>query len=132
MPTNTMNVSLDTSVTPYRLDVTDNGGQNQVSQSPNPQTITWNLTGVLTQGNFVAMSATQPGFEWVQAPPAGIFGTPTVGSNGNSMSITDTHTSASTNGQWIYMLRVSYNGTVYSTVANLLTGTSTNPIIINH
>jgi hypothetical protein len=129
---NNINVSLDTSVTPYRLSVTDNGGQNQVGQSPNPQTITWNLTGVLTQGNFVSMSATEPGFEWKQAPPAGVFGNAVVGSNGNSMSITDTHPNSQSNGQWIYMLRVSYNGTVYSTIADLLTGTSTNPIIINH
>ena len=52
---NNINVSLDTASGVNRLSVTDNGGQNQVGQSTNPTTISWNLTGVLTQGDFVPM-----------------------------------------------------------------------------
>lgn len=129
---NNINVTLDTSNGINRLSVTDNGGQNQVSQSPNPTTISWNLTGPLTQGDFVPMTDSSPGFEWVgTAPPAGLFGTPTIGSNGNSLSITDNHIDSTSNGQWIYMLRVNYNGSVVSTQATLPGGTINNPVIIN-
>ena len=129
--TNNINVSLDASSGVNLLDVVDNGGQNQVSQNANPTTISWNLTGVLTQGNFVPMSEDEPGFEWIQAPPDGLFGTPTISANGNSLSITDNHVDATTNGEWIYMLRVDYDGDVVSTEAALPRGTTTNPAIIN-
>ena len=130
--TNNINVALDTSSGSNRLDVVDNGGQNQVSQSPNPTTISWNLTGALAQGSFVAMDAVPPGFSWVGVnPPAGLFGTPCVGANGNSLSITDNHVDSSTNGEWVYILRVNYNGNVITTTSTLLTGTTTNPAIIN-
>ena len=129
--TNNINVSLDTSTGVNLLDVVDNGGQNQVSQSPNATTISWNLTGVLTQGNFVPMTAAEPGFEWIGSPPDGLFGTPEISANGNSLSITDNHVDATTNGEWIYMLRVDYDGSVVSTTASLPRGTTTNPAIIN-
>lgn len=129
---NNINVSLDTSIGINRLSVTDNGGQNQVSQNSSPTTISWNLTGVLTQGDFVPMSAALPGFQWVGTPPpAGLFGTPAIGANGNSLSITDNHADSTSNGQWIYMLRVNYNGSVVSTQATLPSGTVNNPVIIN-
>jgi hypothetical protein len=130
--TNNINVSLDSSNGVNRLSVTDNGGQNQVGTSPNPTTISWNLTGQLTQGSFVAMDAALPGFQWVQPPPANLFGTPTISANGNSLSITDNHVDSSSNGQWIYMLRVNYNGAVISTQATVgVGGTVNNPLIIN-
>ena len=131
---NNINVSLDDGSGSNRLNVDDNGGQNQVSQSPNPSTISWNLTGKLAQGNFVPMSSSPPGFQWVPpGPPPGLFGPPTIGANGNSLSITDNHLDATTNGQWIYMLRVDYDGNVVSTTASAgVGGTTNNPIIINH
>lgn len=129
---NNLQVSLDTSNGSNELSVADSGGENQVSQNPNPTTISWSLTGVLAQGNFVAMDATPPGFEWVGVnPPAGVFGTPQVGANGNSLSITDNHVDSTSNGTWIYMLRVDYNGSVISTTASMPSGTVTNPVIIN-
>ena len=129
---NNMNVSLALQGGNNVLDVDDNGGQNQVNRSPNPTTISWNLTGPLTQGNFVPMSASPPGFEWVgNQPKAGVFGTPTIGANGNSLSITDNHVDGSSSGEWIYMLRVNYNGNVVSTQKTLVTGTVDNPVIIN-
>jgi hypothetical protein len=130
--TNNINVSLDNSNGVNKLDVVDNGGQNEVSQNPTATTISWNLTGVLTQGSFVAMDATPPGFEWVgTSPPAGLFGEPQVEANGNSLSITDNHVDSTTDGQWIYQLRVNYGGSVISTIASTPGGTVTNPVIIN-
>ena len=134
---NTMQVSLDTSKTPYRLSVDDHSGENQVNANSNgPTTITWNLTGPLAQGNFVAMNDPNPGFSWIQNPNQNqaVFDPATIGANGNSLSIVDHHLSANTNGTWIYMLRVNYNGTVYTTT-NVIVGpgaTINNPVIVNH
>jgi hypothetical protein len=130
---NNINVKLDNSNGIDKLDVVDHGGQNQVSKSPKPTTISWNLTGQLSQGDFVPMTDPQPGFQWMGvAPPAGLFGPPCIGENGNSLSITDNHVDSTSSGQWIYMLRVNYNGSVVSTIASLPGGTVTNPVIINH
>ena len=129
---NNPNVTLDTSVTPNVLDIDDSGGANQVNQNPNPQPITWHLTGNLAQGNFVSMSDPDPGFSWVSNPAPTCFSAATIGANGNSLSINDTHGSSSSNGSWIYMLRVNLNGTVYTTTASTgITATTNNPIIIN-
>jgi len=131
---NNLQVSLNTSSGTGRLDVDDSGGQNQVNQSPNAQVISWNLTGVLTQGNFVAMNAAEPGFSWADPPPrSGIFGTPTVSANGNSLSITDSNTGTADAGEWHYVLRVLYNGKVYSISDSIEGpgGTVHNPVIIN-
>jgi hypothetical protein len=130
--TNNINVSLDNSNGVNKLNVVDNGGQNEVSQNSAPTTISWNLTGALAQGSFVAMNATPPGFEWVGVnPPAGLFGTPQVQANGNSLSVTDNHVDSTSNGEWIYMLRVNYGGSVISTTASMPGGTVSNPVIIN-
>lgn len=131
--TNNVNVTLDTSVTPHVLKVHDHG-HIKVGKKSTAQTISWNLTGNLAQGQFVPTDASEPGFEWISDPPptAGIFDTPTVGSNGNSLSICDSHADRTTDGRWIYRLRVSIDGTVYSTIADAgITSTSKNPIIIN-
>ena len=130
---NNINVSLDTSVTPNVLDVDDHGGTT-IHKNPKPQTITWHLTGQIAQGNFVPMSDPEPGFEWVSDPlPArNVFGDAAPGTNGNSMSITDTHASSSSDGSWTYKLRVLYNGTVYCTTSGAGIGNNVkDPIIIN-
>lgn len=130
--TNNINVSLDTSVIPNALDVHDHG-HIHIDKHSFAQTITWNLTGKLNQGAFVPMGNSPPGFQWIEpAPPAGIFGTPTIGSNGNSLSITDSHCSAESDGQWTYQLRVAYDGSVYETTATI-NGKDTikDPVIIN-
>lgn len=129
---NNINVSLDTSVTPNALDVHDHG-HIRVRKQPGAQTITWNLTGQIAQGCFVPMTDEPPGFQWIpQVPPAGIFGVPTIGQSGNSLSITDTHADDETNGVWVYQLRVKYQGTVYATTATIdVKATMKDPIIIN-
>ena len=130
--TNNINVKLDTSVTPNALDVQDHG-HIHVDKHSKAQTITWNLTGQLNQGAFVPMTDSPPGFQWIgTAPPAGIFGTPTIGSNGNSLSITDNHGGSGTDGKWTYQLRVDYQGTIYETIATVPgQDTIKDPVIIN-
>ena len=129
---NNVNVSLDTTVDPPALKVHDHG-HIKVAKKSTPQTISWNLTGTIAAGSFVAMDADPPGFRWVgDAPAAGIFGTPTVGSNGNSLSVTDTHRDAGSDGTWTYQLHVLYDGKTYSTTATTDPGTTiNNPVIIN-
>lgn len=129
---NNLNVTLKTSIAPKVLDVDDSGSANQVNQNPNPQPITWHLTGNLTQGNFVSMSDPNPGFVWITQPPPGVFGSASIGANGNSLSINDNHPSSTTDGSWVYMLRVNLSGTVYTTTASTgIIATTGNPIIIN-
>lgn len=113
----------------------DDHGTIHVSANPKPTTITWELSGVLTQGSFQPVTppgVANPGFEWKVAPPPGYFGPPSLGGGGNSMSITDNHIDSGTDGQWPYILRVVYNGTIYCAESTLGTGASIdNPIIIN-
>jgi hypothetical protein len=129
---NNIQVSINTT-SPPTLNVTDNGGQNQVPANSNgPTTISFNLTGQLTQGNFVSMSDPNPGFSWIEDPGT-IFDKPTITNNGNQVQLVDHHLNSSSNGEWIYMLRVNYNGTIYTTtdVISGPGGTSNNPVIIN-
>ncbi len=130
MPNN-LNVTLDTSTTPWAVNVDQHGKDNEVSQGPNAQAITWQLTGNAASGSFVALTDPNPGFAWISAPPPGIFSSPSLSSNGNQLTITDTNNSSTTTGSWTYMLRVNVGGTVYSSKTLSLAATTTNPIIIN-
>lgn len=131
MPNN-LNVTLDESTTSWAVDVDQHGKDNEVSQGPNAQTITWQLTGNAASGSFVSMTDSAPGFEWISAPPDGIFGTPTVSQgSGNQLTITDTNNNDSTAGSWTYMLRINVGGTVYSTKTSSLAATTTDPTIKN-
>lgn len=133
MPTNNINVRLDTSTGVNRLDVVDNGKQNEVAKNANPTTISWNLTGPLAQGSFVPMTEPKPGFSWVQ-DPGPVFGPPEIRSNGKSLEIVDNHVNDDSDGEWIYMLRVNYGGEVVTTVSSTGVGpggTIDNPVIIN-
>jgi hypothetical protein len=153
MTNNQMNVSLDLSGPQgsRRIGVGDNTGQNSVIASGTPSTIAWTLSGNLADAaDFVPMTAPNPGFQWAYAPgqpgapPAGVFDSPppVISNNGNTLTITDNHFSSGTAGQWIYILRVLYNGTVYSTVfspnaededgcEDATPDTVRNPVIIN-
>jgi hypothetical protein len=129
--TNVINVTLKANA-PGLLSVIDNGGQNVVNAAPQAQTIQWELTGAAARGRFLSMSADPPGFSWKVAPPDGIFGEPVIGANGNSLSITDTHTGPATDGAWIYTLRMELDGTIYCTTTSAGVGGTTNdPNIIN-
>lgn len=130
-PVNNINVSLVNG----QLNVDDHGGIG-VNANAEATIITWHLTGVLTQGNFQPVppppDVANPGFAWVQAPPTGYFDPPSVGNNGNSLSITDHHHGSGTDGTWTYQLRVLYQGTIYCTTTSAgTTSTVNNPIIIN-
>lgn len=133
--TNIITVTI-ASTSPPLLNVDDVGGKNNVDKSPNPQTIKWQLTGNAAQGAFLPMTGNPPGFSWITTPspqqPNGPFGVPVVGANGNSLTITDDHSSSSTDGTWIYMLRVMLDGVMYTTTASTGLGAGVdNPIIIN-
>lgn len=129
-PVNNINVSLVNG----QLNVEDNGGIGVIANAAST-TITWHLTGVLTAGNFQPVpppAGAKPGFAWVQSPPAGYFGSPSVGGNGNTLSITDNHLSSATDGSWTYQLCVLYQNTIYCTTTSAgITSTVNNPIIIN-
>jgi len=120
------------------LDIDDNGSGNgnnngnKVGSTQGAQTISWNLTGNLAQGEFQAMTSTPPGFKWIQTPPAGIFGTPVVCNGGRQLEHQDTNNSTSTSGRWNYRMGVSLGGTVYVAQASTLpTGSVKDPVIIN-
>jgi len=130
MPNN-LNVTLDTNSSPAAVDVDQHGKDNEVSQSANAQTIVWQLTGNAASGSFVPLDDPNPGFEWISAPPAGVFGSPSRSPNGNQLTISDLNNSADTAGSWTYMLRVNDGGTVYSTKTISLKATTTNPVIVN-
>ncbi len=130
MPNN-LNVTLNKATNPWTVDIDQQGNPNHVSQSPNAQTITWQLTGNAATGSFVSMTDPNPGFSWVSAPPSGIFGTPTPSNNGNQLTMTDLNNSASTVGTWTYILRVNVGGTVYTSLTTSITATNTNPTIVN-
>lgn len=128
MPANNLNVTLNKNYFPPRLDVHDHGGGNQVDHNPLPTTITWHLINNLTLGQFLPMDdpSQEPGFSWVgPAPPPGLFDPPTIGANGNSLSIVDNHFNDTTNNSWVYMLRVRLDKTVYTTTATITTTTTT-------
>ena len=127
-----LHVTLDKTTTPWALDIDQSGNANHVSRSPNAQDIVWQLTGNAATGSFVAMSDPNPGFGWIgTAPPFGVFGTPTVSTNGNELTISDTNNSPSTTGNFTYVLRANVGGTVYSTISTLPIETTTNPVIVN-
>ena len=130
MPNN-LSVTLDETKTPWAVDVDQHGKDNEVSQSPNAQMIVWQLTGNAASGSFVALDDPNPGFQWISAPPDGVFSSPSRSQNGNQLTISDTNNSASTAGSWTYRLRVNVGGTVYSTKTLSLAATTTDPVIKN-
>ena len=130
---NLLKVTLDKSTNPWCLDIDQQGNANHVSQSPNAQTITWQLTGDAATGSFNAQNAAKPGFAWVGTPPpAGIFGPPTLSQNGNEITMTDLNNSASTAGEWIYQLSATIDRMVYQSNKTSLTQQITDPTIKNN
>ncbi len=130
MPNN-LKVTLDKNTTPWSVDVDQHGKDNEVGKGTNAQTITWQLSGNAASGSILDPTGNPKGFEWVSAPPDGIFGGPTRSPNGNQLTLSDLNTSAGTAGTWTYILRIDVGGTVYSTNTRSLTTTTTNPVIIN-
>jgi hypothetical protein len=138
MPANNINVSLTKDGLKH-LDVEDHGGIH-VPKSDKETPITWHLNGEAAKGKFVAMDCAEPGFSWVTKKPppeqanGGPFGPATVINGGNGLTISDNHTTAQSNGEWIYMLRVDMGAKgIYTTTATArgVVDTVNNPIIIN-
>ncbi len=90
------------------------------------------MTGNAASGSFVSLTDPNPGFAWVSAPPAGIFGAPSLSGNGNQLTITDLNNSASTAGTWTYILRVNVGGTVYTSATTSIGGNDNDPTIKNN
>lgn len=120
-----LSVSLDKSTTPWSVDIDPHGNANHVGRSPQPQTLAWELTGNAAQGDLLPL-------QWVQQPPQGIFGPPELAANGQRMTMTDLNDGPGSGGSWIYMLRLTLDGTQYATRETLPTGTTTNPSIKNN
>ena len=126
----TTSVTLDT--TKNALDVHDHGAPISVPREPDAVNLIWQLTGNAAQGSFNAMNAANPGFSWVGTPPpANIFGTPTLGANGNQITLTDGNAGAST-GTWYYKLWATIGGVQYSTKVLSTRATTDNPAIKNN
>lgn len=130
MPNN-LNVTLDKSVDPWAVDVDQHGKDNEVAKGPNAQTITWHLSGNAASGSFVSLTDPNPGFEWIEQPPDGIFNALGLSQNSKRLSITDLNNSSDTAGEWHYRLRVNVGGTVYSTREESIKREITNPWIRN-
>ena len=126
-----LHVTLDTNTEPTSVDIDQTGNANVISRGANRQSITWQVVGNAATGSFVSMSDPEPGFEWVDAPPAGIFGDPTLSSNGKQLTLTDLHTGDETAGIWTYIVRIKVGGVVYKSRTTTLERLSTNPWIRN-
>lgn len=126
MPNN-LAVSLDQTTTPWSVDVDEHGNANQVSRSPNSQTITWQLESNAATGTIV-------NFAWLTNPPPAstIFGPFAIAPNGKQATMSDLNASVATTGSWIYQLTINVGGTNYTTIAALKIGTNTNPSIKNN
>ncbi|MGV8943050.1 hypothetical protein [Thermomonas sp.] len=90
------------------------------------QVITWKLASkALRKGDFIS-------FEWTDAAAAaGIFDAPVISADGNSLTIGDHNDLAATKTEHPYRIKVSLNGTVYSSDATRQEGLLKDPIIIN-
>ena len=132
MPT-LLNVTLNTSTNPWTVNIDQSGKANHVPRSSSAQTITWQLTGNAAKGSFVSLKDAHPGFEWGDvSPPSGIFSDTKISTDGNQLTMNDLNENAGAVGEWIYLLRVNFDGTVYSSIVAKLQGTNTNPSIKNN
>jgi len=127
---NDLKVTLDKNTTPWLVDIDQKNNANQVARSAQSQTITWQLNGNAASGKIVSL-------DWVNQapitpPPAGIFGSPQISQNGNTMTMTDLNNSAATTGDWIYILKIEVDGQIYQSGQTSITGTATNPSIKNN
>ncbi len=129
----TLKVTLKTVNGVKCLDVDDANNANHVPQSPQIQSIVWQLEGDAASGSFCALNGTPPGFAWLPtAPSSTIFGSPSLSNNGNTMTISDLNNSTSTQGAWKYKICASVGGTTYCTTATTPMATSNNPTIKNN
>ena len=115
------------------LNIQDNGGENIVHRHDDGTLIKWILTE--SHAEFASMTGTDPAFEWLEQPPAGLFGTPEVKENGKHLEMMDNN---KTNGpasiKWIYKIRVIKDKTIYATTSDYdrrVDIVSNNPVIIN-
>jgi hypothetical protein len=131
----TLKVTLKTVNGVKCLDVDDANNANHVSQSPQAQSIVWELEGEAASGSFQPLDATPPGFKFLTLTPdpwTTAFSTLARSPNGNTLTISDLNNSSNTQGTWKYQLYVSVGGHLYSTTATTKTLTSNDPTIKNN
>lgn len=130
---NTLYVTLDQTTNPWSVDVNQSNNANDVAQNALAQTITWQLNGNAAAGTFNSLTDPHnPGFAWAgTAPRAGIFHTPALNANGNTLTISDLNNSSSTTGTWTYKLSINVGGNLYDTITTSITAKNTNPTVIN-
>jgi hypothetical protein len=134
MPNDPISVKLVQENNQWLLDVVDHG-QIDVHKNPQPTKIVWKLEGILANGQFAGMGGTEPGFQWEEQPPPGIFSEPQLTTQNKHLEMIDNHTDAdSKGGPWIYKLRVVDGNNVYTTSSKYdrgLTQTAKDPVIVN-
>ena len=129
---NTLYVNLDTTTTPWSVNVDDGNNANHVAQGSAEQVITWQLNGNAANGTFMPLTdPTHPGFSWVGTqPPAGVFSKAAV--NGNTFTLHDLNNNANAAGTWTYRLCINVGGTVYTTINTSPAAKNTNPTSKNN
>ena len=126
----TTNVTLENNA----LDVKDHGAPISVPQETDATNLVWQLTRTAAQGSFnaIILDPTNPnypnsGFGWIDFPPSGIFGSPTLAANGNQITMSDNNSgSNSAGGPWRYKLCATIGGTQYSTTSSVSPRATTN------
>ena len=112
----TARVTLDQTTTPWTVAV--DLRPIKIPKSATPQKIHWRLRGNASGGEFQPLSGGKPGFSWgTPAPPKKVFTSLKLSAKKKSVSVTDSHPDAQSNGQWSYALNIKVGGVIYTTGA---------------
>lgn len=130
------NLELKVTIKDGSLDVNQSGNANQMGHGESGN-IVWKLVGNASSGTFnpIDPNSSSSGFAWIQQPPSGVFDTPQRTNSNTHIEMSDTNTDpngVNSSGTWVYQLYATIGTTQYSTIANLPTGNTTNPKIINN
>jgi hypothetical protein len=112
----TAKVTLDQTTTPWTVSI--DLRPVKMPKNAAPQKIHWRLRGNAAAGQFLPLGGAKPGFSWGAAmPPNDVFTDLSLSAKKKSVSMTDHHPDAQSNGQWVYALNVKVGGVVYTTGA---------------
>jgi|KBSMisStandDraft_5_1062788.scaffolds.fasta_scaffold491806_2 hypothetical protein len=109
----TVKVTFDQTTNPWTILLDTN--PIDIARNANVQSIHWHLAGNAYAGQFMPVSGAQPGFEW-NGPKPPPFDPPTLSTQKKALTIKDHHHNAASKGEWLYILRVLFDGTVYKTI----------------
>lgn len=128
------NLTLSVTISGNSLDVSQANNANQMGRGQSG-TITWQLTGNAASGTFNAIKTPSPGFAWIQQPPNGVFGQPSLQNNNQWIQMTDNNNNpngVNSAGEWIYQLFATVGGKQYSTAVGNPISAIKNPKIKNN